>query len=404
MALVQSVGHAVVGVQAVGIQNDRKLRLPDDQPDELLRFVLHGKPGADGENGFAAQDLRETCRSRDCAGSRCRLRWTARGAVIISGIPAATIGQHVLRRGHGDESRSGAQRAARRTESPRRISRAIRPRSARGRTFPYSRPGRARAARREIPPARSSEFSNASRTRAAPAASRYLSRPARRSTTSAAKRAAPPWARSSVTVKSAATTGPPKSCASEASPEGISTATTTVLPRRFRPRRVQIFDDRAQQAFHGPAQPGAEQRVHDQVRFSQRRARRFPFRLARHDVQFAETLLPALQIRRGIALDRARIRKEKNDRREHQNLSAAWRPPGRRRRYFPSRTAPGFCGCAMSGNFSRRNSAIAVPAFSINSQAGNAVPLRGEPVGLAHLCRGQNFHARFSCGVRRKSA
>ena len=47
------------GVQTVGIQNNWKLRLSYDQADELLCFVLHGKPWADGENGFAPQDLRK---------------------------------------------------------------------------------------------------------------------------------------------------------------------------------------------------------------------------------------------------------------------------------------------------------------------------------------------------------
>jgi hypothetical protein len=35
------------------------------------------------------------------------------------------------------------------------------------------------------------------------------------------------------------------------------------------------------------------------------------------------------------------------------------------------------------------------PAFSIKTYAGDTT-LAGEPVRLAHLCRGQDFHARFS--------
>src|SRR5260370_33998055 len=54
---VQSVGDAVVGIQSVGIQNNWEFRLSNDQSYKLLRFVLHGKTWADGENGLATQNL-----------------------------------------------------------------------------------------------------------------------------------------------------------------------------------------------------------------------------------------------------------------------------------------------------------------------------------------------------------
>ena len=175
------------------------------------------------------------------------------------------------------------------------------------------------------------------------------------------------------------------------------------MPPPLRPRRVQIFDDRAEQAFDRPAQPGAEQRVNDQVRLGERRARGFPFRLARHDVQFAETLLPALQIGRGIALDRTRIRKKKNDRRgakilqqsgDHQAVAAVISLPAQDQDFAAGNVRKFFAQKFGDGR------ARVLHQF----HAGNAVALGGEPVRLAHLCRGQDFHARFSCGAARKSA
>ncbi len=109
-------------------------------------------------------------------------------------------------------------------------------------------------------------------------------------------------------------------------------------------------------------------------------------------MQFAKTLLPAFQVHRGVALDGARIRKQEHlgdaagflqhpcDHEavaavvslpaEHQNLSR------RERGQFPAK------------KFRNRRARI----FH-QLQAGNGVPLGGEPVRFAHLCCGENFHA-----------
>ena len=58
--LVEMIGHAVISVQSVSIQDDRKFRLGDQRTNELLSLMLHGKPGTDRDDRLTARDFRES--------------------------------------------------------------------------------------------------------------------------------------------------------------------------------------------------------------------------------------------------------------------------------------------------------------------------------------------------------
>src|SRR6266851_5644561 len=107
---VQSVGDAVVSIQSVGIQNNWELRLSNDQSYKLLRFVLHGKPRADSENGLATQNLGKLAVVEVAKAGRASFSGRQRSRHHLWQASGYNW-EHILRSGYSHESRSGAQRA-----------------------------------------------------------------------------------------------------------------------------------------------------------------------------------------------------------------------------------------------------------------------------------------------------
>ena len=239
--------------------------------NELLRLVIGGKAGANRQHRLALNDRRRNVRSRNSRMLALPASVASRGAVISSGMPAATIGKHVAGRRHGRQARADAQRRASRQHGSAGLPQ--RARNDQGvAKVPLFESGGAPAADRGTRPARANAASDVGSS-SSNSGGVPISRTIRLTHAVGARRHHwPSFGAVSVTVASAAITGPPKSSASEAGPRACprrsrAPASAANPPRLLLAPAVHVLDHLRQQAFDGPLQAGAQQRVHDEVRF-----------------------------------------------------------------------------------------------------------------------------------------
>ena len=110
-APVQLIGHFVIRVQSIRVQNDGQFRFLHHGTNELLRFRVCGEAGPDGDDGFVARNFGQTSIvkiTKACGSSFGCGQRNGHHLRHASGHD----GLYILWRGYCDQARAGAKRAS----------------------------------------------------------------------------------------------------------------------------------------------------------------------------------------------------------------------------------------------------------------------------------------------------